>query len=138
MAYAEELKVYKSAYDLLLMTYTEMHTVPREVRYTLLERLRDELTEVLILVIRANATHDKIGLIIQARELIAKVKIRFRILSDMHCINEKKYARYAAAAVEVSKQLSGWQDYCAKHNTPKTSASVSIRNQQDQGLSESE
>lgn len=60
MANYDNLPVYKAAYDLLQSVYEKTGNVPRDVRFTLVETLKNELTEIIVLIYKANATPDKL------------------------------------------------------------------------------
>ena len=76
MANYDNLPVYKAAYDLLQSVYEKTGNVPRDVRFTLVETLKNELTEIIVLIYKANATPDKLPYIERARDLIVSVKVR--------------------------------------------------------------
>lgn len=115
MARYDELEAYKCVYDTLLMTYRQIRTVPREIRYTLLEQLRNELVDVLMLITEANMTREKLKPIKEARKLLQKAKLRLRLLKDLKCISDALYETFCEKTVSASKQLVGWQRYAATH-----------------------
>ena len=93
----DHLPVYKAAYDLLQHVYRDkcIASVPRDVKYTLVERLKQDILEVLVLIYKAhyNMLGDKALQLQQARELIPGVKARMRIMYEVE---------------SVSKQLGAW------------------------------
>lgn len=111
----DNLPVYKAAYDLLQGVYKDTGNVPRDVRFTLVETLKNELTEIIVLIYKANSTTDKLPHIEKARELVVSVKVRLRLLQDLHHINVKLYARFSEQVESVSKQLASWQEYVRKN-----------------------
>lgn len=115
MANYDNLPVYKAAYDLLQSVYEKTGNVPRDVRFTLVETLKNELTEIIVLIYKANATPDKLPYIERARDLIVSVKVRLRLLNDLRHINVKLYAQFSEQVESVSKQLASWQDYVRKN-----------------------
>ena len=54
MAQYQHLPIYKQTYDILLRVVTATKDFPREHKYTLGQRLKDELTELVVLIYRAN------------------------------------------------------------------------------------
>ena len=114
MAVYDNLPVYKASYDLLQSVYARTGNVPRDVRFTLVETLKNELTEIIVLIYKANTTPDKLPHIERARELVVSVKVRLRLLSDLRHINLKTYAQFSEQVESVSKQLASWQDYARK------------------------
>ena len=115
MANYDNLPVYKAAYDLLQSVYEKTGNVPRDVRFTLVETLKNELTEIIVLIYKANSTTDKLPHIERARDLIVSVKVRLRLLNDLRHINVKLYAQFSEQVESVSKQLASWQDYVRKN-----------------------
>ena len=54
MALFTELPVYKLGYDLLIQTYQRTAVFSREYKYTIGERLKNEVTDMLINIYKAN------------------------------------------------------------------------------------
>lgn len=111
MAQYDNLPVYKAAYDLLQSIYRNFGNVPRDVKFTLVETLKKELTEILVLIYKANSTSDKLPLIADMRERLVSVKVQLRLLHDLRHINTKLYAHQVEQVESVSKQLASWQKY---------------------------
>ena len=95
--------------------YEKTGNVPRDVRFTLVETLKNELTEIIVLIYKANSTPDKLPHIERARDLIVSVKVRLRLRNDLRHINVKLYAQFSEQVESVSKQLASWQDYVRKN-----------------------
>lgn len=121
MAQYDNLPVYKAVYDLLQSIYRDTGNVPRDVKFTLIETLKNELTEILVLIYKANSTSEKLPLIIEMRERIVGVKVRLRLLHDLRHISTKLYAHQVEQVESVSKQLASWQKYVKEH-PPKQGA----------------
>lgn len=52
MAVYDNLPVYKAAYDLLRSVYEKTGKIPRDVKYTLVEVLKKDLTEIMVMIYR--------------------------------------------------------------------------------------
>ena len=108
----DHLPVYKAAYDLLQHVYRDkcIASVPRDVKYTLVESLKQDILEVLVLIYKAhyNMLGDKALQLQQARELIPGVKARMRIMYDLRYINLELFRTLAVEVESVSKQLGAW------------------------------
>ena len=59
MAQYQHLPIYKQTYDLLLRTMTATKDFPREYKYSLGQKIKDELMELVVLIYRANSAIDK-------------------------------------------------------------------------------
>lgn len=55
MAQYEHLPIYKLTYDLLIRTMTATKDFPREYKYTLGQKMKDEIIEPVVLIYKANS-----------------------------------------------------------------------------------
>lgn len=108
MANYIELPVYKASYDLLLQIFALTHNLNREYKYTLGERLKNEITELLSNIYRANRIIEKEEYLKTARENLELVRLYIRILKDTKQISNKKHIFINLSIEKVSKQLAGW------------------------------
>ncbi|MEA3316718.1 MAG: four helix bundle protein [Bacteroidota bacterium] len=108
MANYIELPVYKAAYDLLLQIFNLTHNLNREYKYTLGEKLKNEITELLSNIYRANRIKEKEQYLRIARENLELVRLYIRILKDLKQIANKKHIFINQSIEQVSKQLAGW------------------------------
>ena len=106
MATYSQLKVFKETYDLLLLIYQTGSNVGREYKYTLLEKIKNDITELCVIIYRANlATDGKITEIAQARELLVRINIQCRMLHDLKQIPSKLSALIINHTQSISTQL---------------------------------
>ena len=59
MAQYQHLPIYKQTYDILLRTMAATKDFPREYKYTLGQKIKDELIELVVMIYRANSAADK-------------------------------------------------------------------------------
>jgi hypothetical protein len=59
MATYDQLPVYKSTYDLLLSVFQICQNMERDIKFTIGEKLKNEIIELQINVFRANCREDK-------------------------------------------------------------------------------
>ena len=117
MANYIELPVYKAAYDMLLQIFNLTHNLSREYKYSLGDKLKNEATELLSNIYRANRVKDKAGYLNNARENLELTRLYVRILFDTKQIGMKKHVFINQYAENVSKQLAGWYNSVNKINT---------------------
>jgi hypothetical protein len=55
MAQYQHLPIYKQTYDVLLRTMIATKDFPREYKYTLGQKIKDELIELVVMIYRANS-----------------------------------------------------------------------------------
>ncbi len=112
MAEYDHLPVYKATYDLLQHVYRDksIGSVPRDVKFTLIETLKKDILEILVSIYKAHYITDerKVVPLQQARDLIPGIKARFRILFDLHHINPELFQTLAFEVESISKQLAAW------------------------------
>jgi len=65
MARYQHLPIYKTGYELLGQVVRVTKEFPREFKFTLGQRLRDEVIDVLVLVYRANNQKDKTPVLVE-------------------------------------------------------------------------
>ncbi len=59
MAQYDQLPVYKAGYDLLILIFQLSHSLNREYKFTLGEKLKNEVTDLLTNIYRANRVVQK-------------------------------------------------------------------------------
>ncbi|HOK86880.1 MAG TPA: four helix bundle protein [Tenuifilum sp.] len=108
MALYSELPVYKAAYDLLLQVFGMVHNLSKEYKYSLGEKIKNEITELLSNIYRANRSPHKNQHLEKARENLELARLYIRILKDTQQIGINKYVSINQNMEGVSKQLAGW------------------------------
>lgn len=107
-----ELPVYKVSYGLLLYSFNLIKELPREYKYTLSEKLKDELTDLLMNVYRANKiriNEQKLNKVEESIENIEVIRLLFRLLYDLHLINVENLTKVNVKIENVKRQLFGWE-----------------------------
>ncbi len=74
MAQYEHLPIYKKAFELSLFLENEVKNFSRYQKYTLGSELRKKSRRVAILIIRANSRTDKLGILLELREILEEIK----------------------------------------------------------------
>lgn len=108
MAVYSELPVYKAGYDLLIELFQFTHNLNREYKFTIGEKLKNEASDLLTNIYKANKTFAKSEIIDKARENTEIVRLYIRILKDLKQIGLKRYIAINDNIENVSKQLAGW------------------------------
>jgi four helix bundle protein len=109
MALFYELPVYKSSYDLLMEIFELVKHFPREYKYTVGEKLKDEALEMIMNIYRANTRQQKKDTLQNAREHLEVVRLLMRLTKDMKQININRFVDVNKKIEDISKQLTGWQ-----------------------------
>jgi aminoglycoside phosphotransferase family enzyme len=128
MAQYDQLPVYKQSYDLLLELYTISKNMERDFKFTLGEKIKNEVTDLIVNVYRANSRVDKAILIAKARENIEVVRLLMRLYKDLKQIKTNEYVSVSEKIESVSKQLAAW------HNSQQKQKTIHLQGQSLQGL----
>jgi hypothetical protein len=110
---SDTLLVYKHAYDLVLYFYNVNRNVEREFKFSLSEKIKEELHEVLMNICFANeevSKERKLQLVGQANNVLASAKIRIRLLHDLKQLPLKHYAAFAEKITDLSSELNKWKE----------------------------
>ena len=81
---------------------------PREYKYTLGQKLKEETTELIIHIYRANSANDKIAHIEAIVERVQVVQLLTRLCYDMRILQRKHYADLAEKTDSLARQAQGW------------------------------
>ena len=108
MAQYRHLPIYKQTYDLLLRTMTATKDFPREYKYTLGQKMKDELIDLVILIYRANSAADKETHIQSIVERVQAIQLIMRLSHDMRILSRRHYAALSEMTDSVARQAQGW------------------------------
>ena len=108
MAQFQHLPIYKSAYDLLIELMYITKEFPREYKYTLGEKIQNSVTELLIMIYKANSSKDKKEYIEKIIEDVQFLDIYLRICNDIKILPQARYCRLSQQTYAIAKQSAGW------------------------------
>jgi hypothetical protein len=108
MALYDNLPVFKVSYDLLRSIYRICSTMERSFRFTLGQRLQNDMIDVLKNIYRANSSYNKAPHIEVAREHLTVARLLIRIAHEESQISMKKYIEICDMIESASKQLAAW------------------------------
>lgn len=109
---SDTLLVYKHAYDLVIYFYNVNRNVDREYKFSLSEKIKEELHEVLMNICFANeedSKERKFQLVEHASNMLTSAKIRIRLLHDLKQLPLKHYAVFAEKITDLSHELNKWK-----------------------------
>jgi len=114
MARANDLPIYKPAYELLQLLAKLTQQYPRGYRQGLARGVFAEAQEVVIEIFRANSTMDKAPILERLREHLETLKVLLRLSKDLHLISASQFGDTVELTDAIGKQLSGWLNYARK------------------------
>lgn len=81
---------------------------PKEFKYTLGEKIKDELMELIVLIYRANSESDKVVTVRLIAERIQVIEILIRLIQDLKLISKTQYISLVEMTQSLNKQTQGW------------------------------
>lgn len=108
MAQYNTLPIYKATYDVLLRVMHAVSHFPREYKFSLGEKIQNQMIELVIYIYKANSTRSKAEFLTKMQEQIQLVYLLLRIAHDMKIMPTEKYAGIVEMLDEVAKQTKGW------------------------------
>jgi hypothetical protein len=98
----------EQTYDILLRTMTATKDFPREYKYTLGQKIKDELIELVVMIYRANSAADKAQHIESIVERVQAIQLMMRLSHDMKILPRRHYAALSEMTDSLAKQAQGW------------------------------
>lgn len=108
MAQYKHLPVYKTTYELLKLVTEKTKHFPKDFKYSLGDKLRNEVIELVVSIYKANAVRDKLSHLLQLMERLQVVEMLILLCRDMHIINVKGYSDLAVLTDSIGRQVQGW------------------------------
>ena len=106
----QNLPVYKTSYDLLILIFSLVKEFSKEYKYTLWDSIKKELLELIKNVYKANSSFDnRLINIKNARENIETLRLYIRLCKDLKIINLKNFVDVSEKIESISKQLFSWE-----------------------------
>lgn len=110
MVLYNNLPVYKDSYDLLIQTFEVVKKFEKQYKYTLWDKIKNEIIELITSIYRANSSFDtRLENIKKSREQIEVLKLYFRLSRDLKILSLNKYADLSLNIENLSKQLYAWE-----------------------------
>jgi hypothetical protein len=109
MAQYRHLPIYRLTYELLQRIVNTTKEFPREYKFTLGQKIRDEVVEMVVLIYRANTAHQKVPVIEVFLERLQVVELLVRLCRDMRVLSTKSYASIIEMTESLGKQAEGWK-----------------------------
>ena len=107
MARYQHLPIYKLSYELLARVMTVTKEFPRDHKFTLGQKIRDEIVSLIVLIYRANSSEHKVAIIGEILEKILVVELLIRLSRDMRILSIKHYAGLVEMTESLARQAEG-------------------------------
>ena len=124
MAIYSSLPVYKDAYQLMISLYGFTKNMSREYKYTLGERIKNESTDLILLIYQTNRenSQEKRDAINDAKIKVETIRLLVRMCHDLKLCKLRTFVNISEKVDTVSKQITAWSKYIESklHSEPGT------------------
>jgi hypothetical protein len=103
-----ELPVIQKTYDLIKWYVPILNRLPRDHRFTLGERIINELYDLLEGLITARYSHDKLAQLHQLNHRLDLLRHQTRLLLDFNLMPTERYEYAGTLLNEIGSELGGW------------------------------
>ena len=114
MAQYNHLPIFQSVYKITLEIHQATRQFGREHKYTLGQKLKETVSDLLDLIVEANSKEDKTETLEEARSKLERFRIHLRLACDLKILGLGRYEQFSRTLEEVSKQLAGWLEWSKK------------------------
>ena len=112
MAQYKHLPIYKTTYDLLQLITKKTKSFPKEFKYSLGDKLRNECIDMVVLIYKINSTSSgRKEYLKQMLERLQVVELILRLSKDMHLINVESFSEIVLLTDSLSRQSQGWMQH---------------------------
>jgi hypothetical protein len=95
-------------YDVLLWLAPQIAKLPRAHKFTLGDRIINLALDVLMLLVEAQYTRQKVGLLRQANMKLEKLRYLLRLCKDLGLFSIRRYEYISREINETGKFIGGW------------------------------
>jgi len=124
VAHYEHLSVYKESYTLLVELIQATKNFPKEYRYSLGEKIHDNLMELILDIYRANSASDKSEYINSILIRTKRIELFLRMFCDLKIIPLERYSHFIEKTSSISRQSQGWLQACRKSGAEPIATTV--------------
>ncbi len=109
MAQYQHLPIYKVTYELLQQVTRITKDFPRDYKYSLAARLREEVVDLVVFIYKANSfRNERATYVTLILERMQVVELLVRLSKDMQLMSIKQFSETVALTDSVGRQAQGW------------------------------
>lgn len=109
MAQYKHLPIYKTTYELLEMVTRKTKDFPRDFKYSLGDKLRNECIELVIFIYKANTLRQqRKEHLQQILERVQVIELMLRLSKDLRLFNVAAFSEIVLLTDSLARQAQGW------------------------------
>jgi NTP pyrophosphatase (non-canonical NTP hydrolase) len=129
----KHLPIWRDAQRLTMHLHEATTKAPREMRYTLVQRLLSESVEVSVAIANANRAKgsrrkESLGDVL---DHLVRINILLQVALQQRCLSRRSAAHAIEMLDTISKQAHGWERSTIGHGKPELGASTRHPGEQD-------
>ncbi len=105
----DELPVIRATYEFIAWAVPKVGKFPRDLRFTLGERIERQLLLLLELLIRARYSRAKRDLLDSANVELEILRFLIRLSHDLKALSNKDFGQTAQRVADIGQQIGGWR-----------------------------
>ncbi|MFI3241522.1 MAG: four helix bundle protein [Alphaproteobacteria bacterium] len=114
MALAENLRIYKECYKLLIEVYRITNKFTKEHKYGLGQEIREKTFNLFLYIYKANVSEEKTADLEKFLENYYEIKLRIRLCKDMNIMSIKSLVVISVLLESIGKQATAWKSSIKK------------------------
>ena len=109
MAQYTHLPIYKLTYDLLSEVTKQTRHYPKDFKYSLGAKIRDETVELVVFIYKANSSREQRSSFVQLiLERLQIIELLLRLSKDMQLLSIPEFSALIVLTDNINRQASGW------------------------------
>lgn len=109
MAQYKHLPIYKTTYELLEMVTRKTKDFPRDFKYSLGDKIRNECIELVVFIYKANTLRQqRKEHLQQILERVQVIELMLRLAKDLRLFNVTAFSEIVLLTDSLARQAQGW------------------------------
>lgn len=109
MAQYQHLPIYKTTYDLLQAVTRVTSGFPKAYKYSLGDKLREEVVEMVVFIFKANSSRTRRAEhAARLLERLQVVELLMRLSKDLRLLTVKQFSEIVSLSDGLGRQAQGW------------------------------
>jgi hypothetical protein len=109
MAQYQHLPIYKTTYELLVKITHATANFPKAYKYSLGDKLRTEIMEMVVFVFKANSSRtERAKHASDFLDRLQVVELMLRLSKDLRLLTVKQFAEIVLLSDSLGRQAQGW------------------------------
>lgn len=112
MAEYKHLPIYKTTYQLLELVVRKTKEFPKDFKYSLGDKLRNECIELVVFIYKANSfRQQRVEYLRQILERVQVIELMLRLSKDLHLLNISGFSEIVLLTDSLVRQTQGWMTH---------------------------